>query len=318
MLSAGGRLGRKTLALRGWVARARAGKRARPQRQMGSEPEQDVSLSQVGVTGVSAGALGSLVGLGGGFVAVPMLTQWVGVGQHIATGTSLAVVLMTGSSGAYGYMKNGNIDYEVAAAIALGGMLFARTGANMMAGTDATVLKYYMGLLQVGVSPLIPAKAYLVRSRGSAADDAQNAAAADDATAKPSFDPVKAGKMFAVGSIAGFLSGMFGVGGGALTVPAIALSTDLPQHAVVGTSLMAMVPAAIVGTATNLSNGKISMRIAGPLGAGSFIGATVGSLLLAPLLPEVAMQGLFSVLMATLGTRTVLQARAALRAAGKL
>eukprot|EP00968_Pinguiococcus_pyrenoidosus_P005911 scaffold387_cov244-Pinguiococcus_pyrenoidosus.AAC.1 len=290
------------------------------------------AAGRTAATGVTAGCLGSLVGLGGGFVAVPMMTSWVGISQHLATGSSLAVVLMTGASGAFGYMQHGQIDYEVALAIALGGMIFARAGAKLMASTDATRLKLYMGTLQVAVSPLIPLKSYVYKARHDAGDKKTSEAAnetSEETTLvrygtidnlgddESSFDLQRFLKMFAVGSVAGFLSGMFGVGGGALTVPAIALSTDLPQHAVVGTSLLAMLPPAVIGTAVNLSNGNISLAVAAPLAVGSFVGGSIGSICLAPVLPEAALQMLFSVLMASLGTRTILVARRALAAAAK-
>ena len=205
-------------------------------------------------------------------------------------------------------------------------MIFARAGAKLMANTDAARLKLYMGMLQVAVSPLIPLKAHFSKSRPATeekrveapcVDGSESILAGSEARAGHGvFDAERFAKMFVVGSLAGFLSGMFGVGGGALTVPAIALSTSLPQHAVVGTSLLAMLPPAVVGTAVNLANGNISLAVAGPLAAGSFLGGCLGSLGLAPLLPEVALQMLFAVLMASVGARTIFTARRLLAAAG--
>ena len=279
----------------------------------------DAGLSTTGravAIGATAGGLGSLVGLGGGFVAVPMLTGWAKLTQHVATGTSLAVVLLTGATGAYGYASHGNVAWDVAAGIALGGMVTARYGARLMHGTDANRLKLYMGCLQMAVAPLIPLKTMvLAGSKGSDGAGGSGDAPQRAAAVATAFEPVQFAKMLAIGGASGFMAGMFGVGGGALTVPAIALSTDLGQHAVVGSSLAAMLAPAMVGTATNLSKGNLNLRVAGPLAVGSAIGASAGASFLAPFLPEAYLQALFSVLMATLGMRTVRSARAALRAA---
>ncbi|KAJ9436863.1 hypothetical protein DIPPA_30464, partial [Diplonema papillatum] len=74
--------------------------------------------------GTAAGFLGSLIGLGGGFVAVPLLTGTLKLTQHQAHGTSLAAVTATGTFGALSYGSVGSVDVTAAMAIACGVCLF--------------------------------------------------------------------------------------------------------------------------------------------------------------------------------------------------
>lgn len=79
--------------------------------------------------GCGAGGLGSLVGMGGGFVMVPAMTAVLKLTQHQAHGTSLAAVTTCGMSGAFSYMQAGHVDWVAAASISATGMLAANFGA---------------------------------------------------------------------------------------------------------------------------------------------------------------------------------------------
>ncbi|CAN0353836.1 unnamed protein product, partial [Ectocarpus sp. 8 AP-2014] len=103
-----------------------------------------------------AGSLGSLVGLGGGFVAIPLLTGWLGLTQHQAHGTSLGAVFATGAAGSTAYALAGHVDYQAAGAIAVAGMAAAHAGARCTAGVDGNSLKMALGVLMLAVAPLVP------------------------------------------------------------------------------------------------------------------------------------------------------------------
>ena len=90
--------------------------------------------------GVTAGALGSLAGMGGGFVAIPLMTR-LGVSQHAAHGTSLVGVVCTGAAGAAAYAGDGAVDVKAAAAVAATGALTAAAGARAAVATSAESTK---------------------------------------------------------------------------------------------------------------------------------------------------------------------------------
>lgn len=88
------------------------------------------------------------------------------------------------------------------------------------------------------------------------------------------------GKLVAIGLVAGLLSGMFGVGGGVLIVPALVLVVGTQQRVAHGTSLAAVVPISVVGASAYLLSGSVDLKVAGLLAIGTVIGAVWGVRLL--------------------------------------
>ena len=83
-----------------------------------------------------------------------------------------------------------------------------------------------------------------------------------------------------IGLVAGFLSGLFGIGGGIVIVPLLVLATALPRRRAAGTSLAAIVPAALVGAASYAANRDVDWLVALLLVVGSVLGAQLGAWLL--------------------------------------
>jgi uncharacterized membrane protein YfcA len=77
---------------------------------------------------------------------------------------------------------------------------------------------------------------------------------------------------------AGFLSGTIGIGGGLLFVPTMTVGLRLSQAVAQGTSLLAIVPTAIVGGVTHLRRGNVLVRQAAWMGGGGVVGAVIGAL----------------------------------------
>ena len=91
--------------------------------------------------GALAGTCGSLAGMGGGFIMIPLMTskRLMGLTQHQAHATSLFAVATTGTAGALSY--SGQVNYEVAAAIAFCGMATASLGAYASSKMSQAALK---------------------------------------------------------------------------------------------------------------------------------------------------------------------------------
>ena len=100
----------------------------------------------------------------------------------------------------------------------------------------------------------------------------------------------------ALGLAAGVLSGMFGVGGGILFVPALALVLGLTQLGAQATSLAAMIPVVCLGAWRQHRYGNVRWRLAAIVGVASAAGVAVGALL-AESLAEVTLRRLFAVLL---------------------
>src|SRR5437762_13140649 len=80
------------------------------------------------------------------------------------------------------------------------------------------------------------------------------------------------------GFAAGFLSGTIGIGGGLLFVPTMTIGFGLSQAVAQGTSLVAIIPTAIVGGVTHLRQGNVLLRPALWMGGGGVVGAVIGAL----------------------------------------
>jgi uncharacterized protein len=99
-----------------------------------------------------------------------------------------------------------------------------------------------------------------------------------------------------IGFTGGVLAGLFGVGGGILFVPTLALVLGLTQLHAEASSLLAILPTALVGTWRQRRYGNVDLRAAGIIGLGSIVGVEVG-VAVAEALPGSTLRRLFAVLL---------------------
>ncbi|WP_222122016.1 sulfite exporter TauE/SafE family protein [Curtobacterium pusillum] len=86
--------------------------------------------------------------------------------------------------------------------------------------------------------------------------------------------------LISIGVVAGILSGLFGVGGGVIVVPALMVVLGMNQRRASGTSLIAIAPASVVGAATYAINGNVHLLAAALIAVGSITGSQIGVRLL--------------------------------------
>ena len=110
-----------------------------------------------------------------------------------------------------------------------------------------------------------------------------------------------------LGLVAGVFAGLFGVGGGILFVPML-VALGLSQHEATGTSLLAILPTAIVGTWRQLRYGNVDLRAAAGIGVASIAGVQ-GGVLVAEALPESTLRRLFGVLLLITAAQITWRAR---------
>ncbi len=236
------------------------------------------------VIGVSGGFFGGLAGLGGGVIMIPMMTAFAGLAQREAHGTSLVAVVFTGAIGALTYFSHGTVDWKAALILAASAMFFARTGAVYAHSLPERSLRRGFGIFIVAVSLLMVAKAWLPGGRGSLA-----------------FWPQMVVLLF-TGTATGFVSGMMGVGGGSIMIPAMVILAGMPQHLVQGTSLLAMVPVGITGALTHHRLGNVHSHLAIGLAVGAMAGGFLGGTV-AHLLPDFYLKVIFACIGLWMGVR---------------
>ena len=287
-----------------------------------------------------AGFLGSLVGLGGGFVAIPALTStsWLGLGQHAAHGTSLCTAVSTGAFGAWGFYDEdpNNVDWEAAAVMAAAGAVSSRFAAKYATkNLSPAQLKKAMGAFMISMGVFTPARPYVMQQL-EAAKKARAASSVDGGAAtSPPIAPNAPGgvsesgagggaaiisgaklrelaNLTGVGLGTGVIAGVFGVGGGAVLVPALSmlLPDRIKTHKqALATSLAAMVPVGTMGAITHYRLGNIPypMKMALPLAAGSALGSYLSALYVAGKMNDEHLRILFGVLIGGMGARTLRQ-----------
>jgi len=114
--------------------------------------------------------------------------------------------------------------------------------------------------------------------------------------------------VIAIGCLAGVLAGLFGVGGGILFVPTLVLVLGLTQLHAEATSLLAILPTALVGTWRQRRYGNVDLRVAAWIGVASIAGVQLG-VVIAESLPEHALRRLFGALLLVTAAQLVWRTR---------
>ncbi len=247
--------------------------------------------------GVAAGVFGGLLGLGGGVVMIPLLGRFAALRQHQAHGTSLVALVFTGLGGAAAYASRGAVDVPAALLLAGPAMAAAPVGARFAHALPEWRLKRAFGGFLAAVALLLLLKPYLPGPSGEAGGW------------------TKVGVLLTAGGGTGFVSGMMGVGGGSMMVPAMVLLTGLPQLVAQGSSLLAMVPAGAVGARAHWQLGNVVRRLLPGLVPGILLGTFLGSTL-ALRLEEGLLRLAFAAVLAGTGLRYLRAPRAEPAAAG--
>ena len=256
--------------------------------------------------GLGAGVFGSLVGVGGGVLIVPAMTATVPIPQRVMTGTSLVAVLATASVSTVNFAQGGQIDFAAAAVVGAAAMVFAPLGARATAALDGVALKRALATFLLCAAPLVPLKALAFAKRGDGACAEKTALLTKHTNHSRSFDalaPARASSLAAIGACAGFASGLLGIGGGTIVTPLLALTTPLTQAAVLGTSLLAMLPPSAAALAQHARMGNVDGKIGAALALGCALGGSVGSGLAIDA-PEGALETAFFLGMLFLSHRT--------------
>lgn len=204
--------------------------------------------------GFVASALGSMAGLGGGFIIIPLLTSFGGMSQHQAAACSLASICVNAISGTATYISQGLIDIPAAAAITATSMIMARFGSKWSHKFDSKKLKKYYGWLCLLVAPLIPLKNRIMQKRKEEERQKSEQMVVDNLEEENaklgyhdclSMDAMKRSEavnhtplLLSLGLAAGSMSGFFGVGGGIIVSPSLCLFTQMVPKKIMGTSLV--------------------------------------------------------------------------------
>jgi uncharacterized protein len=226
--------------------------------------------------GVAAGVFGSLLGLGGGILIVPLLTIGFGLPLREAVGVSLICVIVTSGAAAAVYLE------RRVANLRLGMTLELFTAIGALVGGLVAFLVSERILATLFSAMLIYVAVSMIRGRDPDPD-------VDAAPATPTVQPfgltldgpgyaVRGLGRGVIGSIgAGIVSALLGIGGGLIKVPVMHLLMGVPLRVATATSNLMIGVTASASAIIYLARGGIDPFVAGPTAIGVFLGATLGS-----------------------------------------
>ncbi len=246
--------------------------------------------------GFVAGIAAGMFGIGGGVIIVPMLTTFAGLALVEALGTSLgALLLPVGVFGALAYQRSGLMRWRTALIIA-GGLFFGGwVGARFANTIDQTLLQrlYGLFLLYVGWRMASPLQWIGVRQP------------APDSTSE---DDIRDNWLLitVMGLVAGVASGLFGIGGGAVIVPALITFFRFPQKIAVATSLGALLPpVGLLGAFEYYQQGNLEISTALYVALGLLLGAWFGAQITISL-PAGTVKRIYGIFLLLIGLRFLL------------
>jgi uncharacterized membrane protein YfcA len=252
------------------------------------------------VISIAAGALGSLIGVGGGFVIVPVLTLGLHLDIRLAIGTSIVAVAATSSAGAARNVTESITNLRVATFLAVATTVGAVTGAVLAGVFSSRFLYLLFGIVlaasgiqmlrkrsaasasrQVSEADELDAVAVFAQSRrgGGLADRLSlHSAYYDQADGRDvPYLVAHTGLGLGLMYLAGTVSGLLGIGSGVLKVPAMDLAMNIPMKVSTATSNLLIGLTAAASAVVYFARGDIDPLIAGPVAIGVLLGASAGA-----------------------------------------
>jgi len=209
--------------------------------------------------GLLIGLVMGMVGGGGAVLAVPALVYAVGLGVHEATTVSLAVVAGAASTGAVGQARRGAVCWTSAAWLSAAAALGGLAGALLNQALGGTALLLIFSLVMV-----VAAKVTWDRA-GSPAIAAQGCPEASTRALVPT------------GLTIGALTGLVGVGGGFVVVPALVVGLSFGMREAMATSMAVVAAVSAIGLLAHLAvGGSLDLPVAAAMGGAAVLGAALG------------------------------------------
>jgi uncharacterized membrane protein YfcA len=223
----------------------------------------DIILTAVvlSLVGLGAGAIGAMVGVGGGVIMVPALTLF-GISPTQIASTSLIAVTSTSASSTLEYSRQKRIDHRLAllmAALALPGAVL---GAVLSQSITIEQFTLFFGILLLLAGLYVSYKNRILGKQ--------------DVGRRP-LNAYRIAAVCAASLLAGVMSSLFGVGGGIVFVPVMLLVLGMGMHRASATSQLVLMLTSVAGVITHIVLGHPDYIYAIALSAGAFAGAQIGA-----------------------------------------
>lgn len=258
--------------------------------------------------GLSLGALGG----GGSILAVPALVYAAGQDTRAATTTSLLVVGIAALAGLVGHHRAGRVRLAVGTVFGLAGIGGSIAGSALNARLDADVLLLaFSGLIVIAAWRMLVGCPSCTNVGEKRVLDESGSAASPASVATATRAGVDVATVVIVGTIVGFLTGLFGVGGGFVIVPALTLALGFTMPDAIGTSLLVIVINAAAALVARGGPAEVEWSVALPFVVAAIAGVFTGNRI-ADRLPAKRMLRGFAALLVGVAVFTAVSSLAAL------
>lgn len=228
------------------------------------------------VLGLIVGIILALTGAGGGILAVPLLVFGCGLTLVKAAPIGLMAVGMAAALGAVLGLQQGIVRYRAAMLVAASGMIVSPLGLLLAHRIDNRWLGVLFAVVLLYVGYRAIARAYGFASGSRTAPERVCPCVLDPATGRFRWTVPCARALAMSGAVAGLLSGLLGVGGGFVMVPALQRYTNLAMQSVVATSLAVIALVSATGVVASAAAGQVDWVVALPFSAGALAGMLAG------------------------------------------
>ncbi|WP_427500968.1 sulfite exporter TauE/SafE family protein [Methylomonas sp. MED-D] len=227
---------------------------------------------------IAIGLLLGLLGGGGSILTVPVLVYLLHVAPKTAIATSFVVVGISSLMALIPHAQRGHVCWKSALAFGTAGMLGAFGGGRLAGQFSGDLLMALFGLVT-----LVTALAMIANKRPPRPDEVVSGGLCPLNTPYP--------RLLFDGLLVGGLTGLVGVGGGFLIVPALVLLVDLPMTAAIGTSLLIIVINAVAGLAGYSNHAELDLTLTLTFTGGAVVGSLLGGWLSNYLSPAALRRG---------------------------
>jgi uncharacterized membrane protein YfcA len=252
--------------------------------------------------GAGAGCLGAMVGVGGGVIIVPALAVFFDIDLKIAIATSLIAVIATSTAAGSVYVGRGLANMRLGMTLEISTTTGGILGSILAVHVSRSALSVFFAVLTF-VTALLMLRSKRDKPKAGAGDEdggggkmrtlgweeqKRLAGAYFDARAKAivHYDVVRLWEGGGIALVAGMVSGMLGVGGGFLKVPAMNLGMRVPLRVAAATSNVMIGVTAGASLFVYFARGYVHPTLAAPVALGVVVGSFAGTVLSAKASPQ--------------------------------
>lgn len=264
------------------------------------------------IIALCAGIIGALVGLGGGAILIPA-TLFIGISlgfipditPQTVVGLSVIMMIFTGLASTLSYMKSKTVDFKSGYIFFAGSVPGTIIGAWINKGLDLPSFNLYFGILLIILAVILIIRDKLKPVKWFVENGTKMEFIDGNGERYVYGYPIWFAILFTF--LVGMVSGVFGIGGGSMIVPAMIILFLFPPHVAVATSMFLVFLTSIVNSASHIYFGNIPWLYTIPVIPGAYIGAKIGAALGKKLKSESLVFALRIVLL-LLGVRSIIDA----------